>query len=433
MDEDALPDDWTLTEGVLVAVRRPNGVRTHLQSIAQRGYHLRREPSDCSIGEESHLEEPRNHLGPVVLATGLTEALIEPTLYGAFTVVFSAVIYLFSSNGRPAFFIFLALVLLFLSITAHLINSIYVLYFAFIYLGGGVPAAVFYLSLSSPVDISLVEVATFVTVSPLGSFIRPAPLSTLGDARHSLRPPVAFADPSRLRDRRAPSSDAPRPASASTRRACLCACGAALTRRSHPPTHLLTTTCTPVPARLLRCCRPPYATPPPLRYSAPVVHDHAAAVLPRGARAPRHPPPISPARLYAIPSLAFKVNALPEEAYVVVNHRLSADNSIPGRVFYQRYTVLLTPEAAKFNLSFGESPPAGVERYVQLSSPRGAEASPMTSAECAAWEVFSRTSTHLWPDAIVAPYLSTCGTDTRSYVNLTRAIFRFQGVHDDER
>jgi hypothetical protein len=37
-------------------------------------------------------------------------------------------------------------------------------------------------------------------------------------------------------------------------------------------------------------------------------------------------------------------------------------------------------------LGFGESPPAGVDRYVQLSSPRGAEASPVTPAEGAAWE-----------------------------------------------
>ncbi|KAJ7689221.1 hypothetical protein B0H14DRAFT_2652831, partial [Mycena olivaceomarginata] len=72
-----------------------------------------------------------------------------------------------------------------------------------------------------------------------------------------------------------------------------------------------------------------------------------------------------------------KVNALPEEAHVVVNHRLSVDDSIAG--LYECYGSLLTPEAAKFNLSvvgLGESPPAHVDRYVQLSSLRGVEASP---------------------------------------------------------
>ncbi|KAJ7776333.1 hypothetical protein B0H16DRAFT_1506373 [Mycena metata] len=129
-----------------------------------------------------------------------------------------------------------------------------------------------------------------------------------------------------------------------------------------------------------------------------------------------------------------KVNALPEAAYAVVNHRVSADDSVQG--VYDRYVELLTPEVAKFNLSIvpvGESPPAGATRYLQLSSPRGAEASPVTPAEGSAWEIFAGTSLHFFPDAIVAPYLSTGGTDTRSYVNLTRAIYRFQAVRSDER
>ncbi|KAJ7745228.1 hypothetical protein DFH07DRAFT_924789 [Mycena maculata] len=129
-----------------------------------------------------------------------------------------------------------------------------------------------------------------------------------------------------------------------------------------------------------------------------------------------------------------KVNALPEEAHAIVNHRVSVDDSI--QKIYERYEALLAPEAARFNLSvvgFGEDPPAGVTRYLQLSSPYGAEASPVTPASGSAWEIFSRTSRHLWPGAIVVPYLSTGGTDTRSYVNLTSAIFRFQGVRDTER
>ncbi|KAJ7633641.1 hypothetical protein DFH06DRAFT_1222410 [Mycena polygramma] len=129
-----------------------------------------------------------------------------------------------------------------------------------------------------------------------------------------------------------------------------------------------------------------------------------------------------------------KVNALPEEAHVVVNHRVAVGDSISG--LYERYLALLTPAAAQFNLSvvgFGEDPPAGATHYLQLSSPGGAEASPVTPTKGEAWEVFSRTSRHFWPDAIVAPYLSTGGTDTRSYVDLTQAIFRFQGVRDSER
>jgi hypothetical protein len=47
--------------------------------------------------------------------------------------------------------------------------------------------------------------------------------------------------------------------------------------------------------------------------------------------------------------------------------------------------------------------------------------------------LFARTSQHLWPGAIVAPYLGTAATDTRYCERLTRAIFRFQAVRSTER
>ncbi|KAJ7830702.1 hypothetical protein B0H13DRAFT_2114114, partial [Mycena leptocephala] len=106
-----------------------------------------------------------------VLVSGLTEGVLELTLYGAFSVLFSVVVYLFSTRGlisrkRPTFFVFLALVGLFVSITAHWLTVIYVLYLTFIHLGGGFAAEVYYLTLSttaSVVHFSLVEVATVIT------------------------------------------------------------------------------------------------------------------------------------------------------------------------------------------------------------------------------------------------------------------------------
>ncbi|KAJ6524043.1 hypothetical protein B0H19DRAFT_1276731 [Mycena capillaripes] len=99
--------------------------------------------------------------------------VLELTLYGVFVVLFSTVVYLFSTRGfisrkRPTFLIFLALVGLFLSITAHWINGICALYQAFIFLGGGFPAEVLYLTLSSPTALahnSLVVVTTVITDS----------------------------------------------------------------------------------------------------------------------------------------------------------------------------------------------------------------------------------------------------------------------------
>ncbi|KAJ7891942.1 hypothetical protein B0H13DRAFT_2038906 [Mycena leptocephala] len=84
------------------------------------------------------------------LVSGLTEGVLELTLYGK----------------RPTFFVFLALVGLFASITAHWLTIIYVLYLTFIHLGGGFAAEVYYLTLStttSVVHFSLVEVATVIT------------------------------------------------------------------------------------------------------------------------------------------------------------------------------------------------------------------------------------------------------------------------------
>ncbi|KAJ7211968.1 hypothetical protein C8J57DRAFT_1256515 [Mycena rebaudengoi] len=103
----------------------------------------------------------------------LTEGVLELTLYGAFVGLFSTVVYLFSTRGLISrksltFFIFVALVGLFVSVTAHWINGIHALYQAFIFLGGGFPAEVFYLTLSSPTSLvhySLVVVTTVITDS----------------------------------------------------------------------------------------------------------------------------------------------------------------------------------------------------------------------------------------------------------------------------
>ncbi|KAJ7722369.1 hypothetical protein B0H16DRAFT_918591 [Mycena metata] len=106
-----------------------------------------------------------------ILSAGLTAGVLELTLYGAFTVLFSGVMYLFWSRGlisrkQPTFYIFVALVGLFLAVTAHWLNDVYVLYLAFIRLGGGLSAEVLYLTLSGPTyiaHISLVEVAAVIT------------------------------------------------------------------------------------------------------------------------------------------------------------------------------------------------------------------------------------------------------------------------------
>ncbi|KAJ7315130.1 hypothetical protein DFH08DRAFT_820730 [Mycena albidolilacea] len=134
-----------------------------------------------------------------------------------------------------------------------------------------------------------------------------------------------------------------------------------------------------------------------------------------------------------------KVDALPKEAHVIVNHRVSVDDSIGGCIcsaFHFRMTDWLnTGELyGGFKSDFEQDPPADAERYLRLEIPGGVggEASPVTPAR-GGGRVFSRTALHLWPDAIVAPYLTTAGTNTRYFVRLTRARYQFRRMRDSHR
>ncbi|KAJ7776251.1 hypothetical protein B0H16DRAFT_1506056 [Mycena metata] len=89
-----------------------------------------------------------------VLAAGLIQAFLELTLYGVYFVVFSTVFYLFCHSPgltkRPKIFVFLALVVQFLAITAHWINTMYGTYLPFVKIGGGPEAEQFYRTLGRP-------------------------------------------------------------------------------------------------------------------------------------------------------------------------------------------------------------------------------------------------------------------------------------------
>ncbi|KAF7328347.1 hypothetical protein MVEN_02550200 [Mycena venus] len=104
------------------------------------------------------------------LSYAFVEGVLELTLYGPFAILFSAVVYLFWIRGlisrkRPTFFIFLALLVLFLSITAHWINAIIILYHAFVQLDHSL-AVLFFITLSSPTAIIhfiLVQISATIT------------------------------------------------------------------------------------------------------------------------------------------------------------------------------------------------------------------------------------------------------------------------------
>ncbi|KAJ7806938.1 hypothetical protein B0H14DRAFT_2610107 [Mycena olivaceomarginata] len=107
-----------------------------------------------------------------------------------------------------------------------------------------------------------------------------------------------------------------------------------------------------------------------------------------------------------------KVNTLPEEAHGIVNHRVAVEDLISRQLsigeacmIQERYVKLLTPDAAKFNLSvvgFGDEPPVGVMRYLRLDT---ADASPVMPTTGDTWRVLTGPLLYLWPEAIVALYL----------------------------
>ncbi|KAJ7512719.1 putative Gly-X carboxypeptidase [Mycena galericulata] len=130
-----------------------------------------------------------------------------------------------------------------------------------------------------------------------------------------------------------------------------------------------------------------------------------------------------------------KVNALPEQATAIVNHRISVDSSV--KEIQDRYVEILTPVAEQFNLTvidFDTTVPEDATRYLKLLTPYGSEASPVSPYSGSAWDIFSGTARHLFgEDAIVAPLLMNGGTDTRAFQNLSRAIYRFQPLRGTDR
>lgn len=131
-----------------------------------------------------------------------------------------------------------------------------------------------------------------------------------------------------------------------------------------------------------------------------------------------------------------KVNALPEQAYVLINHRIVPGSSVAAT--QQRITSLLTPLAENYNLSlsaFGKSiiPHVVQEGQVLIDeafSP-GLEPAPVTP-QAAEWDLFGGTIRAEWAkrgppteEMIVAPGMVNFNTDTRHYWKLTKNIFRY--------
>ncbi|TFK51921.1 carboxypeptidase S [Heliocybe sulcata] len=143
-----------------------------------------------------------------------------------------------------------------------------------------------------------------------------------------------------------------------------------------------------------------------------------------------------------------KVNALPERAHVVVNHRIADYSSV--KELQERFTGVVWPVVEHFNLSlnaFGtpygdKSATAG---HVLLSDAYGnaLNPAPVTPTSGDAYEFVSGTilaalgrsprEQESKTRAVVVPGLSLGNTDTRHYWNLTQHIFRYGHQNSRDR
>ncbi|KAG8984577.1 hypothetical protein FRB93_006422 [Tulasnella sp. JGI-2019a] len=134
-----------------------------------------------------------------------------------------------------------------------------------------------------------------------------------------------------------------------------------------------------------------------------------------------------------------KVNALPEEAYALVNHRVSTDSSIAE--LQEAIISLFTPFTADRNLAlnaFGRdihqwSPVAPIANVTigEAFAP-ALEPAPVTPTTGAAWRLLGGTIRSAYRDAegdgkeiVVAPITARGNTDTRAYWDLSRNIYRY--------
>ncbi|KAL5513065.1 hypothetical protein ACEPAH_3463 [Sanghuangporus vaninii] len=136
-----------------------------------------------------------------------------------------------------------------------------------------------------------------------------------------------------------------------------------------------------------------------------------------------------------------KTNALPEQAWAVVNHRIATQSSVAS--LQERDARVIAKLAEKFNLTynaFGETLHTGSTGTLTLSDAWGnaLEPAPVTPIDEAPYKLLSGTIRAAYgtrrnvdnrEDIKIAPGIMTGNTDTRYYWNLTKHIFRYNHNH----
>jgi len=129
-----------------------------------------------------------------------------------------------------------------------------------------------------------------------------------------------------------------------------------------------------------------------------------------------------------------KDNALPEEATVVVNHRVNIGDSV--NTVKSKIEKLAKHVAEKHNLTLHAFDGEITSSSIMLSSPHSLDPAPVTPTSVdgvSAWSVLSGTTRAQYgTDVVMAPGLMTGNTDTRFYWDLTRDIFRYGPGYSDD-
>ena len=132
-----------------------------------------------------------------------------------------------------------------------------------------------------------------------------------------------------------------------------------------------------------------------------------------------------------------KSNALPEHVSVVVNSRIAVEKNVNTVV--SKLKADISTIADKFNLGLIIDNQEIIEPtehgYFNYSLIESLEPAPVSPINGESWNIFGGSLRYLYEDLIfpdsndtfiVAPFLSTGNTDTKSYWDLTRNIYRYQ-------
>lgn len=132
-----------------------------------------------------------------------------------------------------------------------------------------------------------------------------------------------------------------------------------------------------------------------------------------------------------------KSNALPEHVSVVVNSRIAVEENVNTVVSKLKADILTI--ADKFNLGLIIDNQEIIEPtehgYFNYSLIESLDPAPVSPINGESWNIFGGSLRYLYEDLIfpdsndtfiVAPFLSTGNTDTKSYWDLTRNIYRYQ-------